>query len=358
MKGVLATVLKWLKNKKVQIGLLCLASVVAMVVGGFRDQLFDYKMFDASTYIGEVARGEIEPMDQNYGVVGKLFSIFGLAEHELLAGAVTLILIIGLVVLIIYKSLPLSVPVLALTLLTIGLSGIWFMGFSKELFEVIIVCWGGVLALKASGKYGWLVFLGCLIVYGLVFRPYWAVIGAAYLGVMVLIKILKRVRTRWLLPLVVCIIVGLVVGYALTHGGQDVSITRNWINDSRVGFTKIENILPSDNIWSGIINSLFALFSFFIPIQLFVGGSLLYIGGGIIVAAVMWGLVWWLRKVRWVLAEDRVRVAVISFLVAFIAVSALYEPDFGSFLRHLTPIMLFMIYAYITPSSVKLKAIS
>jgi len=337
---------KKLHNNGLQAVLLGLVTVAALVIGALRNRIFDPAMFDASTYIGQIARGEVEPMDFNYAMTGGAFRLMGLGNLEWLAGVITVVLVVGLVFWIFRNNFRLRVSSLLMALITIGLSGIWFFGFSKELFEIILVCAVGLFAME-SKRFGWLIMGAGIIGYGLLFRPYWVVIGIGYFGLLLVMKLFKGQKVWILLPVILAMIAGMVVGYAVMHDGTDISHLRNVINDSRVGFTKIENILPSNNVWTGMVNSVAGLIWIFVPWQLFVGGKLLYIGGGILVMGVMWWFAWWLlhsKRIRW---DITVSMAV-ALILSFLAVSALYEPDFGSFLRHLTPIMLFMIYCYNT----------
>jgi len=337
---------KKLHNNGLQAVLLGLVTVATIVIGSLRNKIFDPAMFDASTYLGQIARREVEPMDFNYRMTGGAFRVMGLGNLEWLAGVITVVLVVGLVFWIFRNNFRLRVSSLLMALITIGLSGIWFFGFSKELFEIILVCGVGLFAME-SKRFGWLVMGAGIITYGLLFRPYWVIIGIGYFGLLLVMRLFREQKVWILLPVVLAMIVGLVVGYAAMNGGEDISGIRNSINESRVGYTKIENLLPANNIWTGMVNSVAAFIWFFVPWQLFAGGKILYIGGGILIMGVMWWFAWWVshcKKIRWDITVSMAVALILSFLV----VSALYEPDFGSFLRHLTPIMLFMIYCYNT----------
>jgi len=344
-----------LRQNGLQVTLLGLTIVAAILMVVFRDRIWPVeKLYDA-LHIGRVARGEEAPMDDKYELVGGVYGALGLGNLEMLVGIVTVLLVAGLVFWIFRHNSKLRLASFLMAIVVIGLASAFFSGFSKELFEILIVCLVGVLTLDK--KWGWLALGIASLVYGAIFRPYWVVIGLLYFGWLGILHLFRGKHVSIILPIFATMVVGAVIGYALSTGGQDISIQRPWINDGRISGTKINNILPEESIVSGVVNSFAALLWFFLPWQLFVDGSWFYISGGLLIMGVMWGFLWWLfssEKIQW----KRGTTAALALVLAFLVVSCLFEPDFRSFLRHLTPIMLFMIYCYNTTIFHKKEKIS
>jgi hypothetical protein len=334
-----------LKSNKIPVVLLGLVVVAAVLIVVFWTNIFPAEKLADAIHIGNVAKGLEEPMDEKYGLVAGIYRTLGLANLEMLVGLISVGLMVVMVFWIFRRNKQTNLISFAVAATAIICSAMFFGGFSKELFEIILVCVGGLLALEWK-KWGWLALGGVILLYGAIFRPYWLVIGALYFGWLVLLRCLKQ-KPTWMIWLITAVmIVGAVAGYAIVTKGDDISAIRSAINhEGRVSYTKMDNLLPSGNVVNGMVNSLATFVWFFLPWQLLIQGGVFYVGGAVVVAGIMWIFVWWLTKSRKIGWKPGVEMA-LALILAFLVVSSLFEPDFRSFLRHLTPVMLFMVYCY------------
>jgi hypothetical protein len=220
--------------------------------------------------------------------------------------------------------------------------------YSKEMLTLLLVL---LLMLLPPSRVGELVFVGLALVYAALFRPYWGIVAALYV---VWRGVLRRRRPA---VTVVVAFVLLYLGLQLVFGyafGTGLTDNRTAVNASRVGVdvaSLITDPLPPGPFFM-TPNALLALVSLLAPVPLLLKPPVFHA-----VSAVMIGFLWGATLPR-IFRPDRrqqpvgavagsrrleglpLRAARASaVLVAVVSVQAIFEPDFGSYLKHLTPLM-------------------
>jgi hypothetical protein len=188
------------------------------------------------------------------------------------------------------------------------------------------------------------------MLYGLLFRPYWLGVAGLYM--------LGRwaSRTKWS-PLRVALASG--VGLALVSAyiyfvlGLPVDhfrvIVNQWrVNDPDAG-SLIEPLLQSGGFFGQFASVAAVVLLLAFPIPLMIKGGAYYLFLTLLIATC------WFLVIRTVLqarptggavAADRVLFQrSVCLLAAFLCIQGLFEPDYGSALRHLSPLMPLMTSA-------------
>lgn len=226
-------------------------------------------------------------------------------------------------------------------------SAVYLAQYSKESLVVVLV-----LLLRVLPKH-WsmdLAFVGALAVYAQHIRTYWYIIAGLYLVLRVL---LPRLRSMGWLPILalvgyVVMAFGLqaVMGQPLSYARDVVSESRTFSQDAQ---SAIQNYLPTANPVLGGLNAWLTLATLIVPLPLLLSPNPLYLVFCAVTIGLWVGLVLSLRRL---LAAGRLRVDVgltraVSMIFALIFAQALFEPDFGSYLRHSLPTMplFFLVYA-------------
>lgn len=224
--------------------------------------------------------------------------------------------------------------------------------YSKESIPVLLVL---LLMTMPRHIIAEIVFLIAAIGYATYFRPYWFLVAACYVAWRLVL-----IRTRNLMwMLVVAVILYTAIELIFQNVlGQGLTAFREIVNDSREGesvASLITDPLSIDDGSSMVPSALLMLLGLLIPVQLFLSGNTFHVLSGVMIAF-MWvtAFAQILRSKRSVSAkvdpgskkEGRMAPSrllrssrAVALLLAVVLVQAIFEPDFGSYLKHLTPLL-------------------
>lgn len=171
-----------------------------------------------------------------------------------------------------------------------------------------------------------------LIVGGVVFRQYLMLQAGIYIGIWILAN--KKNKKLWF---VVLLILFVVLNIKFSKLMFEIFSVRDIVNKYRIDSvdakTIILNILQGKSIALYYINYLINFFRLLFPIELILK-SIKYIP--YIVFQIWLSLKLWSWK-------KNIKHEYVMLLYSYILVSTIFEPDFGSFLRHTIPYFIFII---------------
>lgn len=316
--------LKW-----IMIGVATLAGAGIVLV---RDRIVPaYFEYDAAK-IQRIALGE-EVNDSKFAAVADFYRLFGMADRPELAGLFGLGLYIATTAAVLLALRRLDITWLFTVCASVGiiLAGIYLGQYSKDVFVLPIV----LLVLLLPKK--WIADVAiavCMLVYAWQMRDYWAIVTVAA----TVTWLTYRWVPRWWLPLV-GVLITTVASLGIVYGlGRPADTFRNDVNTWRDLGDAGSIILPFFDLGepiSGILNNI-AMFIFaMFPLPLATRGGAYYLAVAALIATI-WAIAWlgMLRAKRGVLVRRAT-----ALLVGFASTQALFEPDWGSTLRHLTPLL-------------------
>jgi hypothetical protein len=227
--------------------------------------------------------------------------------------------------------------------------------YSKELVAILVVG----LILYISGRFRLSVSLFMIVLvgvlYALAFRIYWFLVVAIFLVNIFFLYMPGRGIKKFILYFAV---VGGV--FLSTHlaTGEYLTDTRVTLNVGREGdpdsVTMFTNLLPNTSLLTDMINGLYAWLLYLFPVYLFKTGMWHH------VIFALWqaiNVVIFIRLARYVMNRTRGfqgrygrranqrSVAAVAWCMSFSFVQSLFEPDFGSFVKH--QIVLLPMYFYL-----------
>jgi hypothetical protein len=221
-------------------------------------------------------------------------------------------------------------------------ASIYLAQYSKESVIVLLAL---VLVMMPRRVHGDLVFVALACGYAYLIRQYWFIVVGLYLGLRVL---LRSRRVRWLPIFLVVSMVALAFGVKLGMG-VDLDSFRTGVNESNGLYAQstIQDYIPVTGPLGGAANALLTLVLLVVPIPLILALSPTYlIFGGII--SLLWLCLLQVARTGmrhgWFRAEVRLCRAV-SLLLAMLAAQAIFEPDYGSYIKHLTPLLPLFFFA-------------
>jgi hypothetical protein len=180
-------------------------------------------------------------------------------------------------------------------------------------------------------------------------RPYWVGVLAVAVGLLV---VWRRLRNPWVLAAVVAgLLVALEVVF-LTVSGDHLNQGREQVLSRLTPESAMPQpfdvadsgtaLLGLGNSVSALANTALALGFLVLPVPLLLDPSPLYLAAAVWITLYYWQLWRGLRRsadpsFTWL---DRLPLAIPA---AFLVVGALFEPDFGSYMRHLAPLVLLVL---------------
>jgi hypothetical protein len=224
-------------------------------------------------------------------------------------------------------------------------AGVIYCGqYSKEAVQVVFMI---PFLLAAEGKLReWQVLLS-LLVYSYFFRTYWFLTCAIFILIRIsLFRLAPKSKSnqRFLVVFLGALLFALIIPLLVSRvTGQQVSEIRNSINSQRIGSnlanSAISNVLPGVDLLSTGLNYLATLTELVFPFPLVVSGGIVFT---VFLSAIVF--VWFqvgfsVWKYKQPTKSANGIPLVTALFMSFVSVSAIFEPDFGSYFRHLTPLL-------------------
>lgn len=277
--------------------------------------------------------------DGSFHVLAQFYHALGLDASPALASTVTMLVLVVCVILALEfgqwdRVGLLGSGMLGLTLV-LGLA--YLAQFTKE-FVSLLVALVVLMAVRSSSDIVRAVLIvGTCLTYGALVRPYWTLVAAL---VPIVYFTLRRVRRPLMIvAAVVLSYIMLAVAFQLFRGEQ-LGATREWVNSGRTESpvaTLISNPDFGASQAAGVLSILVVALLLLVPIPMFAMGSLYYLVAGLAILA-LWAVVAAAIVRGRALRESRTA-WIVAVLISLFIVLVIFESDYGSYLKHLTPFL-------------------
>ncbi|MGO1950145.1 MAG: polysaccharide biosynthesis tyrosine autokinase [Mycobacteriaceae bacterium] len=249
---------------------------------------------------------------------------------------------------------------LVLALATPVLIGLYQATYTKE---VLISLGMIVIVLMPLNLVGEIMVIAALAILGAEYRTYWVIVAVIYVVIRLLLARRHTVtgrRIRFTVPLVVWMIVGLsaVAGLAVWLGtGNPADYFRSAVNEGEARQANtgslINRFIELPEPLGGMVNVVLTTLFFIIPLPMLAKLSPYYLAIGLVFALI------WISTVRAAAAtgtaygshdnperssrvptrDTKLMARFVAVPLSFLIVQGLFEPDWGSALRHATPMV-------------------
>ncbi|WP_456284714.1 hypothetical protein [Microbacterium sp. JZ101] len=314
--------------------------LLGLVITAWRDEILPAQFHRDATRIFNIASGSVPDFtDRSYTPVGIAYRWLGLGNNPdaaAFAGYLFACLVIGVALLRVRRRTA-SVAVATFIVAAFALSGVYLGQYSKDVFVLVPVMlllilprrlWWDVLAVLAMAGYAYL------------FRDYWYLVAASFAAYRVIT--IWQARLRYLLfgGAVAAVGIGLIF-YVLL--GVDPNHYRTAVQGHLDANTLIIPVEPVSQPFGGAIDVFVNYWLLYAPILLPLTASLPYLAVSLAFVFVkLLPLAAARSAVRWPAPRSRDGVLLrraISLMLALGVVQAVFEPDYGSALRHFTPLL-------------------
>lgn len=313
--------------------MICVAGVAGLLIASQSHRFLPHKLFLDEAIILRFITGELtSDGPSSYGTTGWLYRVTGLGSiPELFPILAYAVFSVTVIIAITWRGIPqLSFPAIGLAAGALLLGGVYLSQYSKEFFVLPLVALLLVARRSPALEVSW---VALALLYAGFVRPYWFLVVALYVVFRFLIP---RLRSAWLLlPLILMgfaamiVIFDIVLGSPLTFFRTDINNSLDYDRS-----TQINDVIAGTGFFSQWMNAAAIMIMMAFPVPMLLSGDpLQLLAGGFL--AVCWALVVF-RSSR-VTGASGPGVIPLAFLISFLMVQTAFEPDFGSYLRHITP---------------------
>jgi hypothetical protein len=280
--------------------------------------------------------------DKSFSTVGAIYRELGLADQPVWAALLGYLLFV-VVLLLALRGRIRNADLMALALVagTIVLAAVYVGTYSKDVFVLpiaLIALW------RRRGLLPELVLVGAMAYYAHEFRDYWYLVIGGYLGFRLVMA--RRFSVRRMIGAALAALVVLSVVFQ-NYLGVELDFYRTKVNEVRIGDvdtrTLIEPFFDLEGPVGSFLNSAIVLVTFAVPLPLISRLSPYYL----VVAAFL--LVLWFMFVRAIhrspveTRTDPTWARLVALVLGLTVVQSVFEPDYGSYVRHLTPLLPLML---------------
>ncbi|WP_225920541.1 hypothetical protein [Pseudonocardia oceani] len=318
---------------------------VCFVLGMANRSLLPPRFFFDDRHIQDEMLTAAGPSSDSFITMAWLYRLMGADDHPTAVQAATMIAFFVLL----FTCAPWS-QIRAFGIVETGVlcfaavsCAVYLAQYSKESLVLLLV-----LVLMSSMRWSSEVFFVVLVfLYAAFIRPYWFMIIAVYLVLRLLFK--QTRRPIWLL---LTIAIGM-FAFAVTATAVlnvDLNSFRDSVASSRVNSiyaqSAIQDYVSVSGPVSASVNALVSMVLLMVPVPLLADLSAIYLVFSVLTAG-LWLLltgviVSGMRSGR--LRGDTRLARACALLLAMVTVQAIFEPDYGSYLKHLTPLLpLFLV---------------
>jgi len=301
-----------------------------------------------SDMIQLIARQELQLSgDKSYQRVGDIYRLMRLAEYPEYAGLLGFALFCLAVAPLfrITNASSFSFLTVILAIMSLTLATIFLGTFSKD-FLVILISLLAIFGGRSARSD--IALVTGMALYAHLFRSYWWLVIFIFLGI-------RIVNYKQFSPKITVLSImgglGILAVLFPRRLGVDINHYRDRINSVRVeeadAQTMIAPFFQLSGVVAGWANTLLTQVSFYIPIPLVAEMTAYH------TLVAFYLLLMWSTFFRAVLRYSVLKLnepnvsRMICLIIAFTTVQSIFEPDYGSYLRHLTPLLPVMLMTLI-----------
>lgn len=319
------------------------------------------KYFYDSNAILRMMSGNLEFELQSAYTLTAIFSrsINILRLNSLLQWSVFYAVILNLVIIIILNQIKVENSIeYVWVLASVGLVNIYVFNLSKDVFQFILFLLGyAVILSNVTKTKKVLLSISMFLIWGVIFRKYFIIIAAYVILSYLTILHLRKNKSQSFIVFLIVIIIGVFLSLILTSVfmPDEYSIIINvhhklTVNrvDSQDAMTLICDVLNNNNgnLFIYILNYGINLIRMMVPLELVLKMDLKYL---MFFAYQMAITILVIKRAKLIFLKESSDEQILAFSVylGFLLGSALFEPDFGSWVRHESstfPILLIVFF--------------
>jgi len=308
-----------------------------------------------SAVIQQASSGTRE-VDSAYKFIANLYSALSLSNEPWLSAIVSLIPFLALQAYIYFRFAPDNVTLnIALFMISLDVLGaVYFGQMTKELFMLILPI-SFLISLKFQRFAKSSIVVPALVV-ATQMRTYWLIVILLLATSYGLSLRAKKIKALHLVTLCAAAfyVLPILFFYSQNYQLEEIRLGLNILRaDSEMAQTAIFAPFDFQKPHLQLLNLLWILGCFIVPIPLLLTSQVAHL---IFAAFIIYLSFVTISTIRFWNSNraDTYKILSSHLLISYLLTQALFEPDFGSFLRHLAPLLLFALFLFLTKEKSKL----
>lgn len=222
---------------------------------------------------------------------------------------------------------------------------VYLAQYSKEAIVMLIVF---LFFGLSKGRAQQLIWIAIVCFYSTYFRTYWFLVLMLYVYYAIVFKISRNIFMIFLSIIIAFLLLAIAFKAVL---GVDLAYYRYAVNDARIyntnANTLISPLLPTGNVALEWLNAVLQFFLMFFPFPLLTGNPV-YLMFFLVVASIgirIFGILRSLLNANKLKVPSRESRS-LALILAFVTIQSIFEPDYGSYIKHLTPMLPLILYIF------------
>ena len=325
---------------------------VFVLVTFLKEFIFQDKYFyDSYTIEYYISNKYFDFGDIAYANTAKFYYILGLTDRFFVIPLLSMLLYCAILFKM-FRELPtkgIKLSNFLIFVFFVSMAMVYLTTFSKDCLVCLFIILPFMFLYKK--KWGYIIIFILSFIYAFFFRQYWFLVAGYFFVFRILL--MKKVPGFFIALSIFISYFFMVTAFQLLMG-MNITDIRMGANADRIGSedaaTAITNFIPSSNIVFESINIFITFLTLIIPLPLIIHFSPIYL----IVACCILSAMYQLRKI-YLLENKSLQISIgttncLALLLALLVVQGVFEPDYGSYVRHLSPLYP-IIFLMILPNS-------
>ncbi|EPV0762458.1 MULTISPECIES: hypothetical protein [Klebsiella] len=300
-----------------------------------------YFFFDANTIADYIQYAKSLVPGDSFANTALFYKVLGVGRTSFVFSILAAIIIVfGFYIHVKNRTNTLSFIDIALLYFYMLLSVIYMTLLSKDFIVFLIILPFLYLTKKrTAGLICWTILAAF---YAFYFRTYWFLFLGVFWGLYLVCGLINKTNKLFIICILALLFLAIVLQIAL---GVDVDNFRKIVNDVRLdqgnenANSMILPFIPGGGLIVGWLNVSLTWISFMLPFPLILSLSLYYIVISLLVIMLYYKF-WYALKIE-LQKNKKVRnnscIALACLILSFTLTQSLFEPDYGSYVRHLAP---------------------
>ncbi|QHF38392.1 hypothetical protein PspS34_08980 [Pseudomonas sp. S34] len=289
----------------------------------------------------------------SFASTAAFFAIFGVERNSIPFSLVSFLIVLFSFNLYLKKSKTRSLDFIEFTLLAFlaVLSIVFMTAVSKELIVLLFIA--PFILFAKRGIFGLVVWSLIALVYAFFFRQYWFLFIAMFWGIYIVFRFSRSVTVLFA---AVPIALFALAAFFMFYLGVDLDSFRTMVNDVRIesgdedARTMILPWVQGGGLLTGWLNSFITWLTLMFPAPLFLLFSPYHMLISVLIFTLFYKF-WSEALLEFHSKQSSDRAACFSLVISFTAVQCIFEPDYGSYVKHLSPFYPMILYTILKNSS-------
>ncbi|NDL62330.1 hypothetical protein [Acerihabitans arboris] len=306
----------------------------------------NYYFLDANTINNFIMHKSTLTKGDSYASTAAFYSALNVSKDSIVFPVISALIICGFFFWILKKSKAtrMSLLELGMFLYCMLLSIVYMTLLSKDFIVLLIII--PFISLASHKAIGLVIWSVVALFYAYFFRGYWLLILALFWTLYVMFSWIKKPKQLFLIVLALLFVLAVLFKIGM---GVDLDNYRTMVNDIRSeavdisAKSMITSYIPGGGVIIGWLNVYLVWLFMMVPIPLILSLSPFYLIISFFISMLFWKF-WSATKSELITKKNTTLKATICLIISFTAIQSIFEPDYGSYVRHLSPLYPLFFY--------------